>query len=84
MVLGLGDKKYDEDGHPCCVPYWYLVPSDRPEHRSGMVRFSSESELERLLVHFRDKFLELYAKPLWLDTDRLEKTIENFRAEFSV
>jgi hypothetical protein len=84
MVVGLGDKKYDEGGHPCCVPYWHLLPRDRPEHRGEMIRFSSESELERLLAHFRDQFLEPYAKPLWLDTDRLEKAIANFRAEFSV
>jgi hypothetical protein len=83
MVLGVGDKKYDEGGHPCCVPYWYLLPRDRPEHRGEMIRFSSESDLEPLLARFRDQFLEPYAKALWLDTDRLEKTIANFRAEFS-
>lgn len=83
MVLGVGEKKYDEGGHPCCVPYWYLLPRDRPEHRGESIRFKTESELEALLVNFRDQFLEPYAKPLWLNVDSLEKAIANFRAEFS-
>ena len=83
MVLGVGDKKYDEGGHPCCIPYWYLLPRDRPEHRGESIRFETEAELEVLLVNFRDQFLEPYAKPLWLDLDALEKAILNFRAEFS-
>lgn len=83
MVLGLGDKKYDEGGHPCCIPYWYLLPRDRPEHRGELIRFETEAELEALLLRFREQFLESYAKPLWLDLDGLEKAITNFRAEFS-
>ena len=83
MVLGVGDKKYDEGAHPCCVPYWYLLPRDRPEHRGESIRFQTEAELETLLVRFRDQFLESYAKPLWLDVDTLEKAVANFRAEFS-
>ncbi len=83
MVLGIGDKKYDEGGHPCCVPYWHLLPRDRREHRGESIRFTTEPELEALLVRFRDQFLEPYAKPLWLNLDALEKAIVNFRAEFS-
>jgi hypothetical protein len=83
MVLGVGDKKYDEGGHPCCVPYWYLLPRDRPEHRGESIRFQTEAELETLLVRFRDQFLESYAKPLWLNVDTLEKAVANFRGEFS-
>lgn len=83
MVLGIGDKKYDEGGHPCCVPYWHLLPGERPERRGELIGFATESELEALLRRFRDEFLEPYARPLWLDTDSLEKAIANFRAEFS-
>jgi len=83
MVLGVGDKKYDDGGHPCCVPYWYLLPRDRPEHQAGATRFKNEIELESLLVRFREQFLEPYAKPLWLNIESLEKGIANFRAEFS-
>ena len=45
MVLGVGDQKYDEGGHPCCVPYRYLLPKDRPEHRGEFLRFKTEAEL---------------------------------------
>jgi len=83
MVLGTGKKKYDEGGHPCCVPYWYLLPRDRPEHRGESIRFKTEADLEALLVQFRDRFLKPYAKPLWLEQDRLERAIVIFRAEFS-
>lgn len=83
VVLGTGDKKYDAGGHPCCIPYWYILPLDRPEHRGDHIRFKTEVELVSLLQRFRDEFFEPYAKPLWLNLDRLEKAIENFRAEFS-
>ena len=83
MVLGIGDKKYDEGGHPCCVPYWYLLSRDRAEHRGESIRFKNEAELEALLLRFRDQFLEAYAKRLWLDVSSLETMIANFRAEFS-
>lgn len=83
MVLGLGEEKYDQGGHPCGVPYWYLLPRGRPEHRGESIRFRSEADLEALLVGFKDRFLEPYAKPLWFDHGRLEKTIANFRVEFS-
>jgi hypothetical protein len=83
MALGIGEKKYAEGGHPCCVPYWYLLPRNRPEHQAGSTRFRNEAELEELLVRFRDEILESYAKPLWVNVDSLEKAITNFRAEFS-
>jgi hypothetical protein len=81
VVLGTGERKYDEGGHPCCVPYWYLLPRDRPEHRGERIRFRNEGE--SLLLRFRDSFLQPYAKPLWLNVDSLEAAISNFRAEFS-
>jgi hypothetical protein len=83
VVLGIGDDKYDVGGHPCCVPYWHLLPRDRSEHRGEQITFETESDLENLLLRFKDGFLEPYAKPLWLNLDRLEKAIENFRSEFS-
>jgi hypothetical protein len=83
VVLGIGDKKYDEGRRPCAVPYWYLLPRNRPEHRGEGMSFKSQSELESLLLQFRDNFLEPYAKPLWLNFDNLDATIANFRAEFS-
>jgi hypothetical protein len=84
MVLGVGEGKYDLGGHSCCVPYWYLLPRNRPEHQADDMSFKTEAELESLLVRFREQFLETYAKPLWVDPEALERTIANFRAEFSV
>jgi len=83
VVLGIGDKKYDAGGHPCCIPYWRLLPHDKPEHRGEQIRFKTESGLELLLLRLKEEFLEPYAKPLWLNMDHLEKAIANFRAEFS-
>jgi hypothetical protein len=81
MVLGLGGKKYDQNGNPCGVPYWFLLPPDRAEHRGKMINFRSQTALIALLEHFRDQFLEPYAKPLWADVDRLEKAIQDFRID---
>lgn len=81
MVLGIGEKQFDEGGRPCCVPYWHLLPPDRPEHRGELIGFKTESELEALLARFRDQFLEPYAKPLWLNVQSLEVAISTFRAE---
>ena len=83
MVLGAGDKKYDNAGRLCCVPYWYLLPQDRPERRGESTRFSTEAELELLLIHFRDRFLEPYAKPLWIDIGALEASIVRFNASLN-
>jgi hypothetical protein len=83
MCLGIGEKKYDKGGHICCVPYWYLLPRDSPENTATGAGFKNEAELEKLLLRFKDVVLETYARPLWLNLDRLEKAITNFRAEFS-
>jgi hypothetical protein len=83
VVIGTGDRKYDAAGHPCCIPYWYLLPRDRPEHRGQSIKFKNESDLEALLLRFKGEFFESYAKPLWLNLDRLEKAVANFRSEFS-
>jgi hypothetical protein len=84
IVIGIGDKKYDRGRLPCGVPYWYLLPRDRPGHQVDESAFEGEKELEQLLVRFRDQFIEPFAKPLWLNVDALERAISNFRAEFCV
>jgi hypothetical protein len=83
VILGIGDKVYDKGGHPSGVPYWYLLPRDRPEHEADTTGFSNETQLQNLLTHFRDTVIEPYMKPLWLNLDTLEKAIINFRSEFS-
>lgn len=76
VVLGVGENKYDAGGHPCCVPYWYLLPRNRPEHRGQQIKFKTEADLEALLLRFKDDFLEPYAKSLWLNLDSLEQAIQ--------
>lgn len=83
IAIGVGDEKYNEGRHPCFVPYWYLIPRSRTENRAGFTRFKNEGELEALLTHFRDNVLESDAKSFWLDVEKLELAIGNFRAEFS-
>jgi len=83
LVIGIGERKYDEGGHSCCVPSWYLLPRDRPDYRGEMTRFRNEAELESLLLRFKAGFLELYAKPLWSNEEDLKSMIAHFRAEFN-
>jgi hypothetical protein len=81
VALGMGDKKYDKKRYPCYVPYWYLLPREYPEHQAGSARFKNEAELGVLLTRFRDKFLEPYVKPFWLDSGALQREIERFNKE---
>ncbi len=84
VVIGVGENKYESpSGHPCCVPYWYLLPRVDSQNQSGLVGFKTESELETLLGQIKDNVLEPYAKPLWNNIEKLEVTIANFRSEFS-
>jgi len=83
VVLGIGDKKYDSGGHPCCVPYWYLLPSVMRGNLGEQIKFKTEADLEALLPLFKNTFLEPYAKPLWINLERLETAIANFRSEFN-
>ncbi len=83
VVLGVGEKTYDESFQPCGVPFWYVIPGNLEENKYSDWTFKTEAELEKVLARIRDEVLELYAKPLWLNLDRLEKVISRFRAEFS-
>lgn len=80
IVLGIGQRKYGEDGLPCGVPFWYLIPDDLPERKLTYWKFKNEDDLELVLTRVKDTILEHYAKPLWLDLGRLEEIIINFRS----
>lgn len=81
VVLGIGEHKYDEAGQPACVPLWYLLPYNHPEKTGRFWTFRTEEELAHILKQIKEQFLEPCATPLWLDAERLEKCITNFRAE---
>ena len=81
VVLGLGDSKYDDAGRPAGVPLWYLLPQGHSEKTGKFWTFKTEADLERMLTEIKTQFLEPHAKPLWLDMNKLEKHIENFRTK---
>jgi hypothetical protein len=59
-----------------------LSKEGRYEQRGGLGTFRTEADLQSVLARIKDGLLEPHAKPLWLNLDRLEKSIANFRAEF--
>ena len=82
IVLGVGAGKYDEGGRPGGVPFWYVIPSNLQERNYTFWTFKTEADLQSVLIRIKDALLEPHARPLWLNLDRLEKYIANFRAEF--
>jgi hypothetical protein len=82
IVLGIGPRKYDEGGRPRGVPFWYVIPNNLPERSYTFWTFKTEADLESVLARIKDGLLEPHARPLWLNIDRLEKSITNFRAEY--
>ena len=82
IIMGIGPSKFDEDGRPTGVPFWYVIPSNRPERSYAFWTFKTETDLESVFVRIKDALVEPYAKSLWLNLDRLEKYIQNFRAEY--
>jgi len=82
IVLGVGAGKYDEGGRPAGVPFWYVIPSNLQERSYTFWTFKTEADLQSVLNRIKDALLEPHARPLWLNLDRLEKYIANFRAEF--
>jgi len=59
---------------------WFALPSDHPYTTKIFWTFKTEADLERVLTEIKEQFLEPYAKPLWLNRARLEKSIANFHA----
>jgi hypothetical protein len=83
VVIGLGDRKYDESGKPAGVPLWFVIRDDVPAKRYSFWKFSSEGELRAVLLRIKNEVVERYARPLWQRTEVLEKMLVNFRSEFT-
>ncbi len=83
VVIGFGDKKYDEAGKPAGVPLWFLICDDEPAKRYSFWNFSSESQLRQVLGRIKTEVLDLHVRSLWERTEVLEKALSNFRAEFA-
>jgi hypothetical protein len=84
VVIGFGDKKYDEAGKPAGVPLWFVIRDDEPSKRYSFWKFSTEAELKSVLLRIKDEVLERHASHLWKRTVVLEKLLSNFRAEFGI
>ena len=83
VIIGLGDKKYDEAGKPAGVPLWFVIRDDEPAKRYSFWKFSTEAELRGVLGRIRNEVLERHVRPLWQRTELLEKMLANFRSEFA-
>ena len=83
VVIGLGDKKYDEAGKPAGVPLWFVIRDDEPAKRYSFWKFSTEAELRDALLRIKNEVLERHVRHLWLRTEVLERTLANFRSEFA-
>lgn len=83
MVLGVGERKFDNDGHPRGIPYWYVISRDHSVESLANKRYASPAELEVLLLRYKNQFLEYTAKPLWREPRRIEVLVNVFRNEFN-
>ncbi len=80
VIIGTGGKLYDEAGRLSGVPFWYLIQESLPERMYTFWTFKVQRDLESVLSRIKMDILEPYGKPLWLDPDRLETLISEFRA----
>ncbi len=83
VVIGLGDRKYDEAGKPAFVPLWFVIRDDEPASQYPRWKFSSEAELREVLLRIKNEVLEEYARDLWQRTEALEKLLASFRSKFA-
>ena len=83
VVIGLGEKKYDEAGKPAGVPLWFVIRDDEPTKRYSFWKFSTEAELREVLFRIKNEVLDRHVRHLWQRTELLEKMLANFRSEFA-
>lgn len=82
IVIGIGDQTYDKEGRLAGVPMWYALSEGHPQRTRRYWTFKTEEELERVFTEIKEQFFETSAKQLWLNSDVLEKTINDFRTKF--
>jgi hypothetical protein len=78
IILGIGEDKFDKEGQPLGVPFWYLTKKDAEQNYTFWT-FNSEKDLLSSLTKIKDSCLEAYGKRLWNDPDHLKDYIANFR-----
>ncbi len=64
------------------IGLWYAVPQGSEVRDYGLWRFSDPEELRRVLTRIRDEVVEVYARPLWENPERLAVLIESREREY--
>lgn len=59
-------------------PLWYAIPSDSQQRDYERWRYSNEAELRQALTRLRDEVVEIYARPLWENPQKLHNWIARF------
>ena len=83
VVIGLGDRKYDEAEKPAFVPLWFVIRDDEPASQYPLWKFSNEAELQEVLLRIKDEVIEGHVRPLWQRTEVLEEVLAIFRSKFA-
>ena len=69
------------------IGLWYAVPPNAEEHNYETWHFSNADELRSALTRIRDEVVDVYARPLWENPDRLavliDRRFEEYKAEQS-
>lgn len=64
------------------IGLWYAVPPASGVREYGLWLFSDPDELRRALTRIRDEVVEVYARPLWENPERLAGLIERREREY--
>jgi len=67
------------------IGLWYAIPPDAEETNYGTWTFSNADEFRQVLSRIRDEVVDVYARPLWENSDRLltllDRRYEEVKAE---
>ena len=64
------------------IGLWYAVPPSAEERNYETWTFSDADELKNVLSRIRDEVVDVYARPLWENPDRLASLIDRRHAEY--
>jgi hypothetical protein len=80
--LSFAPNTYDKAARPTGIPLWFILCPDTPARSYPSWTFKTEDDLKSVLTRIQADVLDPYAKPLWLECDRLKQCIGSFRAQF--
>ena len=64
------------------IGVWYAVPTNAEERNYETWTFSNADELRSVLSRIRNQIVDVYARPLWEDPDRLASLIDRRNEEY--